>query len=187
MPPLSPAAHDADPSMEEILASIRRILNEDPSTAAEPASPDDGVLVLDKSMRVDHADPADEADPGEERAIEPLDAVRERPAPASMVEAAVTAALMPPPGLAPGQARGTGPDLVAPEAAAAAALAMGNLMKTLAADRRPSVWAQGPTLEDIVRITLRPLLKEWLDQHLPPMVERLVRTEIERVVGRVIP
>jgi len=30
-------------------------------------------------------------------------------------------------------------------------------------------------------------LKSWLDANLPPIVERLVRTEIERVVGRVVP
>ncbi len=35
-----------------------------------------------------------------------------------------------------------------------------------------------------VRAELRPLMKEWLDTHLPPLVERLVRAEIERVVGR---
>ena len=33
---------------------------------------------------------------------------------------------------------------------------------------------------------MRPLLKQWLDAHLPPMVERLVRAEIERVVGRAV-
>jgi cell pole-organizing protein PopZ len=161
--------------MEEILASIRRILNEEPPSGADPAA-DDGVLVLDKSMRVDHAE-------------EPMAALDEEPVmdlvsaapPAPAIEDMEAAAPPPLP------ARGSGPDLVAPEAAAQAALAMGNLMKTLAADRRPSVWTQGPTLEDIVRITLRPLLKEWLDQNLPPMVERLVRIEIERVVGRVIP
>ncbi|HET6607083.1 MAG TPA: DUF2497 domain-containing protein, partial [Rhodopila sp.] len=49
-----PPAPDADPSMEEILASIRRILNEDPATdAAATAEPDDGVLVLDESMMRD--------------------------------------------------------------------------------------------------------------------------------------
>ena len=38
-----------------------------------------------------------------------------------------------------------------------------------------------------MRDELRPLLKEWLDDNLPPMVERLVRAEIERVVGRAVP
>src|SRR3984885_13995812 len=37
------------------------------------------------------------------------------------------------------------------------------------------------TLEDLVREMLRPMLKSWLDDNLPSMVERLVRAEIERV------
>lgn len=37
------------------------------------------------------------------------------------------------------------------------------------------------TLEDLVQEMLRPMLKSWLDQNLPTMVERLVRAEIERV------
>ncbi|MFL9828469.1 PopZ family protein [Rhodoplanes sp. SY1] len=37
------------------------------------------------------------------------------------------------------------------------------------------------TLEDLVREMLRPMLKAWLDDNLPQMVERLVRAEIERV------
>jgi cell pole-organizing protein PopZ len=42
------------------------------------------------------------------------------------------------------------------------------------------------TLEDLVREMLRPMLKSWLDDNLPGMVERLVRAEIERVSrGRV--
>ena len=37
------------------------------------------------------------------------------------------------------------------------------------------------TLEDLVREMLRPMLKSWLDDNLPGMVERLVKAEIERV------
>ena len=37
------------------------------------------------------------------------------------------------------------------------------------------------TLEDLVREMLRPMLKGWLDDNLPGLVERLVRAEIERV------
>jgi hypothetical protein len=37
------------------------------------------------------------------------------------------------------------------------------------------------TLDDLVKDMLRPLLKSWLDDNLPGLVERLVRTEIERV------
>ena len=38
-----------------------------------------------------------------------------------------------------------------------------------------------PTLEDVVRDTHRPMLKSWLDENLPRVVERLVQEEIERV------
>ena len=37
------------------------------------------------------------------------------------------------------------------------------------------------TLEDLVKEMLRPLLKSWLDDNLPGMVERIVKAEIERV------
>jgi cell pole-organizing protein PopZ len=37
------------------------------------------------------------------------------------------------------------------------------------------------TLEDLVKEMLRPMLKSWLDDNLPGLVERLVRAEIERV------
>jgi len=37
------------------------------------------------------------------------------------------------------------------------------------------------TLEDVVRELLRPLLKQWLDDHLPDIVEVQVQAEIERI------
>jgi hypothetical protein len=37
------------------------------------------------------------------------------------------------------------------------------------------------TLEDLVKEMLRPMLKSWLDDNLPQMVERIVKAEIERV------
>ncbi|HEX4367082.1 MAG TPA: DUF2497 domain-containing protein [Rhodopila sp.] len=174
-PPTTPEG--TDPSMEEILASIRRILNDDDvpaEPAEEPAAMDD-VLVLDESMlaseaAADHPAPepaivADEPDVAAHEVpvtdLTPYVDARERPAPT--------------------------PGLVAPETAAAAASSVDNLVRTLAAGRVTQVYAGGPTLEDMVRSELRPLLKEWLDAYLPSMVERLVRTEIERVVGREFP
>ena len=58
-----PATGAAEPSMEDILASIRRILNEDdtsaPAAEASDHSPaDEDVLVLDRSMMVSGAEPA---------------------------------------------------------------------------------------------------------------------------------
>jgi uncharacterized protein len=37
------------------------------------------------------------------------------------------------------------------------------------------------SMDDMVRDMLRPMLKQWLDDNLPTLVERLVRAEIERV------
>ena len=155
--PTPGAAPAGDPSMEDILASIRRILSDDETKpdeshpipavpAAEPA--DDDVLMLDSSMLV-HQEHA----------------VTEQPPP-----------LAPEPIV---------PTLVAPEAAAAAASSVESLMRTLHTEQSMRVTSRGPTIEDIVRQEIRPLLKAWLDVNLPPLVERLVRTEIERVVGRV--
>jgi hypothetical protein len=161
--------------MEEILASIRRILNEDdPAAAPAPAyaPPDDDVLELDQTMLVDHAAQA-AALPAASPSAPP-------PAPPPPMEV---------PAMPPANSMADDLDgLVAPAAAAAAASAFGGLSRSLSAAARPApsaqVWGGGPTLEDIVRSELRPLLKDWLDANLPPMVERLVRAEIEKVAGR---
>ncbi len=42
----------------------------------------------------------------------------------------------------------------------------------------------GITLEDMVRELLKPILKEWLDENLPYMIERIVKQEIEKMVNR---
>jgi uncharacterized protein len=156
-----------DPSMEDILASIRRILNEDDSAAAptaehsvagpQPHKPEeDGVLVLDDSMLVT---------PG---------ATVTTPSP----EIAGSVVEPPPQNLISRQT------LLAPETEAAAASSVGALLRTLTIERHAEVSRGGPTIEDLVREEIRPLLKTWLDTNLPPLVERLVRAEIERVTGR---
>jgi len=73
--------------------------------------------------------------------------------------------------------------LVAPAAAAAAAASVEALLKELRQERADLVQQQSPTIEAVVRSEIRPLLKSWLDEHLPSLVERLVRGEIERLVG----
>ena len=160
-PPVSALPGAADPSMEDILASIRRILNEDEAAAATgsglveppPLEPEEeDVLVLDNSMMIGTL------------AEEPL-------------------APMMAPDLAPAETMSR-PGLLAPESEAAAAASVGTLLRTLTAERTTEVHRGGPTLEDMVREGIRPLLKSWLDVHLPPLVERLVRSEIERVSGR---
>jgi cell pole-organizing protein PopZ len=49
----------------------------------------------------------------------------------------------------------------------------------------PQIVRSGETsLEGMVRDLLRPALADWLDKNLPPMVERMVATEIARIVGK---
>ena len=43
---------------------------------------------------------------------------------------------------------------------------------------------EGSPLEGMVRAMLRPMLAEWLDKNLPPLVEQLVREEIDRIAGK---
>jgi len=50
---------------------------------------------------------------------------------------------------------------------------------------RPQIVRSGETsLEGLTRELLRPMLAEWLEAHLPTMVERLVQAEIARIVGK---
>ena len=58
-----------------------------------------------------------------------------------------------------------------------ATAAVGSAFSTLT----ETVKKHEPTLEDVVRATLRPVLKSWLDENLTRLVEQMVRAEIERV------
>ena len=58
-----------------------------------------------------------------------------------------------------------------------ATAAIGSAFNTLT----ETVRQHEPTLEDVVRETLRPMLKSWLDENLTRVVERMVQAEIERI------
>ncbi len=193
--------------MEDILASIRRILSEDEAPAAKadpppadaapaaPAAEEPDVIPLDESMLV--AEPPAEAEPAPATPaqddvaamIEAMSAPGEplEVMPVAASEPAPVQAPVPPPVMA---AAPPSPDrLIAPEAEAATASSVSSLLRTLESGRQSAhtpVYRGGPTLEDMVRDEIRPLLAAWLDTHLPPMVERLVRAEIDRVVGRAV-
>ena len=68
-------------------------------------------------------------------------------------------------------------------AAAAAFAQLGALPRERRKEGELPLGGTDRTLEDIVRDMIRPLLQTWLDENLPGMVERLVREEIARVVG----
>ncbi|MBR0671183.1 DUF2497 domain-containing protein [Neoroseomonas soli] len=176
-PDTAPGGLASDQSMEDILASIRRILNEDEAPAAEPAADTPAAaepFVLTEEMMVTAPEePASVAmaPPPEVAAPEPPHVAASETLPAPAAEA-----LTPPATDA----------LLAPAAAAAATAAVGQLLRAVSSERGATVTRGGPSIEDVVREEMRPLLKDWLDQHLPPLVERLVRAEIERLVGRAL-
>ena len=177
------AAPGVDPSMEDILASIRRILNDgeaEPGAGPEEASaphialpesslpgalPADDVFLLDQTMLIEEpaSMPSNSPASSVHRADEPV-----QPAGPAHDYSHLDA--------------GEPPEepLLAASTAAAASASLGALVRVVGQRNMP-VYRGGPTLEDMVRDEIRPLVKNWLDENLAPMVERLVRNEIERV------
>ncbi|MSP67429.1 MAG: DUF2497 domain-containing protein [Alphaproteobacteria bacterium] len=209
-----PKAQEQEPSMEEILASIRRIISED---GAEDADKADKAEAGTKSKRAAKPEPAPaaEAPAAEEPADNVLEltrmvqddgsvvnlqeAVKEVEAEIEIAEELPEAEPLPEPApvLAPTpKAKKPTPvppaaptveavadPLLSRETAAASGAAFAQLARMVAAkDEALRISATGRTIEDIVVDLLRPLLKDWLDENLPLLVERLVKSEIERIV-----
>jgi cell pole-organizing protein PopZ len=180
-----PAAGQAEPSMEEILASIRRIISdESPESKAapaaqptpQPAAAPAGSDVLELTEVVD------------EKAAEPAEAPAPQPAPPVSPPAAAPA---PQPATVAVPIAATSGDgsLVSTGTATAAAGAFASLVSAKRQQEQgmtdnPLPLGQGGlTVEAIVREELRPILKAWLDQNLAPMVERMVQKEIQKIAG----
>ena len=154
--------------MEDILASIRRILNEGEGDAAEAPAAVEAVAPA----------PVAEAAPVAAPEPEPAIAAGAEPAPETDVLILDSAMMV---STAAAETEG---NLASTETVAAASNSVGALKKALS-ERHATVYKTASiSLEDIVREEVRPVMKEWLDSHLPAIVERLVRAEIERVVAR---
>jgi cell pole-organizing protein PopZ len=174
--------------MEEILASIRRIIAEDgDAPAAAEAGRHDEILELTEVVEEDGT-VVSLTPGGKKPMLEPVPSVPP-PAPAPPPPMAVKRAAPPPP--SPEPAFETKP-VAAPEpdrlmSGAAAAASIAAMSQLTAAPARPAqigtmaLGDAGRTLEDLVRELLRPMLKDWLDAQLPKIVERLVQEEIQRM------
>jgi hypothetical protein len=165
-----------EPTMEEILASIRRIISEDdgPAEAEAEAAP------------TPEPEPAPEPVQAFEPAPEPAEDVLEltdRVAPETETVGDIEAYTRvepepepePPPPPKPAPVARDDERLVSEPSASAAAAAFGQLSEVIAMP------PGGHTLEDVVRELLRPLLKAWLDENLPRIVEAKVAEEVERI------
>jgi cell pole-organizing protein PopZ len=170
--------------MDDILASIRKILNEDEASAVPAVKPNAAIapLMLTEEMLVTEPaapSPAAQSPAAQSPAAATPSFVAPPALPLEPLLVAAAPAPWPEPAAAPPVA-----ELVAPAAAASAAASMGQLLRAVTQERSSAISRGGPTIEDVVREEVRPMLKEWLDNHLPGIVERAVRSEIERVVSR---
>jgi cell pole-organizing protein PopZ len=202
-----------EPSMEEILASIRRIIADEeaakPPTgtapeplpgragggseslrasepaalraAAEPVEPDE--VETGPAASVEHATADPEGEAGGPDLAEGMPAPDDDDAAFSDIDAHANDDFEDAPPTPENASRPTGGHLraieasgplLSSEATAAVNSAFGTLAHTVLVQN-------ARTLEDLVREMLRPMLKTWLDDNLPNLVERLVRAEIERV------
>jgi cell pole-organizing protein PopZ len=167
--------------MEEILASIRRIISEDDAPeASQPAMPPPEPLPpLQAAEEPLPILPEEEEEApfaaAEDDELELTDKVASH-GDLDVYTAAAAAAEPPPPraAAAPEPVDDMG-GLVSAPAAAAAAAAFGRLSGNMAMP------APGRTLEDVVRELLRPLLQQWLDENLPGIVQRAVDAEVSRI------
>lgn len=132
-----------EPSMEDILSSIKKIIAEDDAKAA----------------------PAKTRGRAERAAASPAEAADD-----SVLELTQNAP----------DAGDESDAIVSPDAAAASRLALSNLSRLIV---KPEV-SGSDTLEGLVRELLKPMLKDWLDAHLPAIVERVVAQEVARITGQ---
>jgi cell pole-organizing protein PopZ len=196
---MSQSARAQEPSMEEILASIRRIIADDNPDAAKaavdapqppakqpapppsvpapakPAMSQDDIDAMLADQAADDTDVLELGNPVTPAQAEPAQS-NFRQVPASDVvfreDPVQERAMMP----APSYEQPAAPveRLLSAETNAAVSAAFGSLASTILSEN-------SRTIEDLVREMLRPMLKAWLDDNLPGLVERMVRAEIERV------
>jgi cell pole-organizing protein PopZ len=204
-----------EPSMEEILASIRRIIADDdavkpapkpapkpepapvkaappppaPPAASTPMGQDDIDALLAGFDDAAAAEETPEPEPEPQEDVLELTEAMAAPEPEAkpsfrkidaQQDVVFQEPVAPPPpprqsfAPPPRMSDGIEPALLSATTTAAVNSAFGSLAHTVLVHN-------AKTLEDLVKEMLRPMLKAWLDDNLPSLVERLVRAEIERV------
>lgn len=197
-------SEDQEPSMEEILTSIRKIIASDeeeeeakpPETAKAkadatpaPSEPDEESEDVLELTEVVEEEGGGQSRPEPESAAEGLEelearARRELEETSRKVEMTEEA----PPAAAresSGPMASGGESLVSEAAASAATAAFARLTRTVSrGDNAPVVPDSGKSVELFVAELLRPMLKEWLDANLPTIVERVVEQEVRKLAKR---
>ena len=157
------AANGEEPLMEDILASIRRILSEEEEEAEAQATADAGA-----GMDMDLSAPEPEPAPPPARAPEPTPARVPLADVLQLTPEMVTS------------------EIISAPTVTAATDILADLARAILDRRDIAVDEAGRnmTLEGMVRGMLKPLLREWLDRNLPYLIERLVKKEIDTMINR---
>ena len=189
-------ANTQEPTMEEILASIRRIISEDgeeakPAPAPEPPKPKAAAPATAAAVTKPMKAPPPVIEPEEvEDVLELTEIVpEEEPPPAKappaeddvvMVERAPLKSAPRAP-IITSRTREAEPEigegLLSEETRKQASSAFLQLARSTTISEQPD----GRSLESMVQDMLRPMLEDWLNRNLPEIVDRLVQQEIDRV------
>lgn len=165
-----------EPSMEEILSSIRRIIAEEETVGPRPASAADVETDVLELTDVVPAEPR----------LAPPAPVGIAPAPVRDVTAdrSTAAPTMPAPAAAADAKRAEEDLLLSAIAAEASTHALSRLTRALVPETRREPPMPSITVDRLVIDLLTPPLKAWLDAHLPALVERVVEEEVKKLVRR---
>jgi cell pole-organizing protein PopZ len=201
---MSENSSEQEPSIEEILASIRQIISDDDEEEVQE-EPEEAVEEVLESpvhetstndvLELTEEDLVEIEEPEEAEVEEEIEEVIE-PEPVEMevelrdrleeIRAAADAEPeleieeepeMPPKNTVPS-------DILSSGTQAAALDSITKLASKMPINSPRSY--DGVTLEDIVREMLHPMLREWMDDHLPSMVERIVQKELEKLARRAL-
>jgi uncharacterized protein len=193
---MADAKAHSEPSMEEILASIRRIIAEEdppaPKTESEATNswPPEAALERKSAAPIDSGPPEQILDLTERIDDEAMSRRGSGTPPEPEPQFSPSGRLTRPPPLKTGAKPdepppASGRERIVSEGTAGASVAMLMQLASLGTRERQRelpLGDVGRTLEEMVRELLKPHMKEWLDANLPRLVERLVREEINRLV-----
>jgi uncharacterized protein len=180
---MGPPQENSEPSIEEILDSIRQIIADDeeggevetitPSPAPPPAQKVPSAKPKDDDI-IELRDRVDEPVARSAPLPPPPPPVRE-PEKTVHVE-------MQDPEPEPYQPMSTNNDIeaiISKHAEAATVKAFSELTQRVNIEKGGNI-----TVEDVVRYEIRPLLRAWIDKYLPSIVERLLQKELEKISSR---
>lgn len=184
-----------EPSMEEILSSIRRIIAEDEAPGGKPPPPLSKSSAGDRPAAAAAAAPSPPPHPADVDVLELTEVVPEPAASTPPPEPPRRLEKMSSVRGEPAASGGAGPSAPPPSAekadglvssatAMASAQALSRLARSVAGDERKPSSPAATTIEQFLIELVTPQLKVWLDANLPEIVERVVEQEVKKLARR---